>query len=169
MRPTAAEDYDEQEVNRVRALPDEEFVQLVFAETRSVVDPPTAAALRAPSVLRRWDDALKLILGTVQSGLDKVRGVQEPQAVEQRNKLARREHLVRTRLMETKRLKREQHEVWVYEGKVNQERNKQQRNTAGDAAIQRLIDAHPEEYRKLLDEERRNWKSSPADSAEWAE
>ncbi|MFG2676944.1 hypothetical protein [Streptomyces sp. NPDC048445] len=165
MRTTVTEQYDEVEVQRILSLPVDDFVRLAFDETRHAVAPETAAALRAPSVIYRWGDALKVVLNSVQESLRAARGG----PTDKRGQLARREQLVRTRLMEVKDLKREQNDVRLFESKANQERTKRRQGTAATAAINRLIELHLDEYRALLDEERQKLPSPPADSAEWME
>jgi hypothetical protein len=130
-------------------IDEEEFRRIVARDVNKRLDPEGAAALRHPSVLIRWVQALKVLLRDIH--VQMAEKARDPERAEWRVKAARFEVSIQAAQAEARALvRRHQAEAQAAESL----RDKRARGDARDAAITRLIAAHRDEFNRLIDEER---------------
>jgi hypothetical protein len=141
----------EDTVGWLLALGEDEFRDVVASDAKSKLDDEVAGALRHPDVLGRWNDTIRVLLANVTAQREIRAGDYSPEVVKWRRKLAWYHEKLVTRRAESRRLltshHRGQHDVNVARAE------KQLRRVAGENAITRLVQAHPEEFAALLAEE----------------
>jgi hypothetical protein len=132
----------------IRTLPVDEFRAIVAQDVRGEADAEAAEALRHPSVLYQWLAALKWLLMDLNTLHAARRGF--PEYDEWRRSAAGFQSKVIARRAEGRRLVQQA----ASEGAKEASRlERQRRGEIGELAIQRLIDAHQDEFTGyLLDE-----------------
>lgn len=140
----------------VTALGDAEFEVLVAAEATDKATPQQAAALRSLANVDRWLEALRHINADLHLQLVAARGDNSEERREWRRRIQQVIRQVTTRKQEAKAA-RQQAYLAAGKERVRLEAEgltvPQARAAAGDAAVQRLIDAHQGEFGRLLEEE----------------
>ena len=128
---------------------EETFRSVVAADAKNRLDQPTAEALRDGRVLLRWQRMLKVLLLDAQVQLEEKRD-DPARGHEWRVKVRRWHASLVVRKAEVNRLIGEQPSAASAEEALAERRR---RGEAGEAALQRLVDAHRDEFDRYLAEE----------------
>lgn len=162
-RPDAA-DATEADIQRLTLLPDIDFREIVALDASGKGSPEDGAALRHPRVLLRWRRALGQLINELDTRLSSSRGDKTSAAKTWRIRAAGYRASLELRIAEAQRLRAEAAakggESAVEAGRRSADAARaagcsvsELRSRAGDVAIRRLIEAHPEEWGRLLSEE----------------
>jgi hypothetical protein len=131
-------------------LPDAEFASLVTAEVRGKATPSTALALRDPRNWSRWSAILRKEATETHVSLAQRKGDDDPQTKQWRRSVVRLQGAIQARQREISSMRDARRRLRA-EGNRNEIKIAQQ--WAKDAALNRLAQAHREEYLVLLAEE----------------
>lgn len=139
-------------------LSDEDFARLIRNEVVGRCAPEDAATLRRPEHLLRWADALKGFQIDIATQLAVKAGQRDAETAAWRRRLARVQKALADRRLEVKRLLIECHSdndrrVASIRSADERELFKEKKRTAGENAILRLKNAHPQEFVTYLKEE----------------
>jgi hypothetical protein len=113
-----------------------------------------AEALRDPKNLDRWKDALWVFWIDTEAQLAKRAGIRDKETMEWRKRVKLTQNAIRVRRAEVRQLLRERAEQQRAVAAANNTPiMKARRRSAGERAVQRLKDAHPDEFMTYLAEE----------------
>jgi hypothetical protein len=132
-------------------IADDVFRDVVAQDVAKRLDPETAAALRHPRVLVRWTRMLKVLLKDAHVQMAEKRN-DPARGPEWRVKVARWEASIEASRTEAQTLLERHGSEAQREESL---RAKRARGELYDAAVQRLISAHRDEFRQIMDEERK--------------
>ncbi len=132
------------------AADDDTFNGFVADDAHGRVAPDLAAGLRDPVNRFRWHRALRVILANINAQLAERKGQDDLETATWRGRVIRWQSVVLERKAEASRL--------IRESRIAQSRDvslqaKRDRGEAGNAAVHRLIEAHRDEFDRLLAEE----------------
>lgn len=150
-------------IERLVSIPDSDFREIVVADTRSQGDPDQRAALRHRRLLPRWRKHLGELTTDIGQQLGERRNDTTPEGQHWRKRALSYHDSLTIRLTECRRLRSEAHvelmarqdsrrldaQAAAAAGATPQEL----RGRAGEAAVDRLIAAHREEFERYLVEE----------------
>lgn len=163
--PPRAVDAPGHVVERLIAIPDIDFREIVAADVRSDGDPEERAALRHTRNLKRWQRQLGQLIADVEQQLRDRRGDKSLEGHDWRKRVTSHRDNLLLRATECRRLRAEAHaemqrrhdyrrrdaEAAAAQGATAKELQRH----AGELALQRLIAAHREEFNSYLREEYR--------------
>lgn len=161
----SAEDAPGPVVERLMAIPDIDFREIVAADARGTGDPEERAALRHRRILKRWQRHLGQLMADVEQQLKERRGDKSLEGHDWRKKATGHRDSLILRATECRRLRAEAHE----ESQRRQDSRRRDAETAaamgatakelrahaGELAVHRLITEHRAEFERYLVEEYR--------------
>lgn len=161
-RRNTADEVPEKLVQILADSSDGEFTALVRAEIHGKATPEEATALRSPELLHRWASALKAIAGDMQAKMEAAAHRDDHTTRRWRQQHQRRILEVAARRKEARHLLtqagRERRQNHAGQGRRLEARE------AGQRAIDRLIEAHREEFQTYLAEEKARDSADEASS-----
>jgi hypothetical protein len=171
IRRSVADTASSEMIEKLQGMPDRMFANLVATEVVGKASPEEAAALRTPEIQRRWQTALGALSTEIEGQLAARKGDSSPLTREWRSTAISRRGFIAARREEIRFLRGKWLDARTIANQSGQSSNgKQRRSAAGEAAMQRLIDAHRDEFRQLIQEElaRLNAEGLEAEAAEEA-
>lgn len=152
-------------VERLIAIPDIDFREIVAADVRGEGDPEERAALRHRRNHKRWQQLLGQLMADVEQQLKERRSDKSLEGHDWRKKAIGYRDSLTIRVTECRRLRAEVHEELMRRGDSRRRdaetaaamgaTPKELRAHAGELAVDRLIKAHREEFNRYLAEEYR--------------
>lgn len=152
-------------IERLMAIPDIDFREIVAADVRGGGDPEERAALRHRRILKRWQQHLGQLVSAVEQQLKERRGDKTLEGHDWRKKATAHRDMVTLRATECRRLRAEAHEE--RQRRDDSRRRdaetaaamgatwKELQRHAGELAVHRLITEHRAEFERYLVEEYR--------------
>lgn len=173
------EDAPQHVVERLNAIPDIDFREVVAADVRGEGDLEERAALRHPRNQKRWQRQLGQLIGDIEQQLRDRRSDKSLTGHDWRKKANAHRESLTIRSTECRRLRAEVHEELMRRGDSRRRdaetaaamgaTPKELRAHAGELAIHRLITEHREEFERYLTEEYRAFGLEIPDRfAKWA-
>jgi hypothetical protein len=134
------------------AMDEEQFRGITGEDAHGRLDSEASKGLRHPKVRRRWYGMLRILLADVNAQLAGKSGDRSEETEAWRRKALHWQIGLMERRSEARRLCTERTFVSA-ESREESRRARRARGEAGNVAVQRLIDAHREEFEQLLAEE----------------
>lgn len=153
-RRNAMDEVPDEYIKLLQDASDKEFMSLVRAEAHGKARPEEAAALRTPALRFRWSSALKDIAADMQRIMETAALRDDPTTRRWRQKHQRRIMEVSARRKEARYLVGESLKLQKNDSGEQRAQRRAQAQDAGRRAIDRLIEAHIEEFETYLAEEK---------------